>query len=135
VGGFLRGLREGKIYGRECKECSRILVPPRVFCEECFRPTDRWVQVADTGKVVTYSVSYVDTDATRLEEPVIVAVVELDGPSRNMGFMHRLGEVDPEHVSIGMKVQAVWKDETSREGAITDIVYFRPRREERSEDG
>jgi hypothetical protein len=127
VGRFLEGLRRGKIYGRECEECSRILVPPRVFCEECFRRTDRWVEVADTGRVITYSISHVGTDASRLDTPIVVAVVELDGASKGMGFMHVLGEVDPDEVSIGMRIEAVWKPEDSREGSITDIRYFRPR--------
>jgi uncharacterized OB-fold protein len=29
-------------------------------------------------------------------------------------------------VKIGMRVQAVWKPENEREGAITDILYFKP---------
>jgi uncharacterized OB-fold protein len=41
-----------------------------------------------------------------------------------------LGEVDPDHVKIGMRVKAVWKPEEDREGAITDILYFKPFEEE-----
>jgi uncharacterized OB-fold protein len=42
------------------------------------------------------------------------------------GIMHLLGEVDPQKVKIGMRVQAVWKPPKEREGAITDILYFKP---------
>jgi len=42
--------------------------------------------------------------------------------------MHRLGEVDPKEVKIGMRVQAVWKPAEERVGAITDINYFKPRK-------
>ncbi len=35
-----------------------------------------------------------------------------------------MGEVDPEQVQIGMRVEAVFKEE--REGNIFDIRYFRP---------
>jgi hypothetical protein len=34
--------------------------------------------------------------------------------------------VEPDAVHIGMRVQAVWKPEDEREGAITDILYFKP---------
>jgi probable rRNA maturation factor len=44
------------------------------------------------------------------------------------GILHLLGEVEPKDVEIGMKVEAVWKPAKEREGAITDIRYFRPRR-------
>jgi uncharacterized OB-fold protein len=40
--------------------------------------------------------------------------------------MHLLGEVDPKEIKIGMKVKAVWKETQDREGAITDIRYFKP---------
>jgi len=43
-----------------------------------------------------------------------------------MGMLHLLGEVSPEEVAVGMKVKAVWKPQGERQGAITDIRYFRP---------
>ena len=65
-------------------------------------------------------------DASRRKEPILVAVVEIDGASPLMGILHLLGEVEPEKVRIGMRVQAVWKQDGERTGAITDIRYFRP---------
>ena len=43
-----------------------------------------------------------------------------------MGILHMLGEVEPDDISIGMAVEAVWKPESEREGAITDIKYWKP---------
>jgi len=128
TGRFLRGLKKREIWGRSCDGCGRTLVPPRMYCERCFKPTSAWVRLKDTGKVVTYSVAHVNSDASRRKEPIIVAVVEIDGASPLMGILHILGEVAPERVKIGMPVQAVWKGEGEREGAITDIRYFRPKR-------
>ncbi len=123
---FLNGLKEGKILGVKCNGCGRIMVPPRVYCELCYKPIDEWVELKDTGTVQTFSISYIDPDARPLEKPVIVAVIAIDGASPNMGIMHVLGEVEPEKVYIGMKVKAVWKDPGEREGAITDIKYWKP---------
>jgi uncharacterized OB-fold protein len=125
---FLAGLRDGELWGRKCKGCGRTIIPPRMYCELCFRPTDEWVRLQDTGKVVTYSVSYVNADASRREgeEPILVAVIEIDGASPMMGMLHLLGEVNPEGVSVGMSVKAVWKPKGERQGAITDIKHFRP---------
>jgi hypothetical protein len=128
TGRFLRGLKKGEIWGRACDGCGRTLVPPRMYCERCFKPTSRWVRLADTGRVVTYSIAYVNADASRRKEPIIVAVVEIDGASPLMGILHVLGEVEPGRVRIGMPVRAVWKEEGGRRGAITDIQYFRPKR-------
>ena len=126
MGRFLAELKEGRIIARRCRRCGRVLVPPRMFCELCFRPTDEWVYVADTGTVLTYSVSYLGPAAERLKEPIIIAVIQLDGASPGVGILHKLGEVKPEEVRIGMRVKAVWKPPEEREGAITDILYFKP---------
>ncbi len=126
IGKFLSGLKAGKILGVRCEKCGRILTPPRIFCEECFRPIDEWLELKDTGKVNTFSLCYVTWDVKRIKEPQIPAVIEIDGASPGIGFMHLLGEVKPKDVKIGMKVKAVWKETEKREGAITDILYFRP---------
>jgi uncharacterized OB-fold protein len=124
---FLDGLKEGKLWARKCSKCGRIMIPPRMYCEEDFRPTDEWVRVKDTGTVNTFSISYVNNDASRRKEPIIVAVIELDGASPQMGILHLMGEVKPQDVRVGTKVEAVWKPEGERTGSITDIAYFRPR--------
>jgi uncharacterized OB-fold protein len=123
---FLNELKEGRIFARKCNSCNRILVPPRMYCEQCYKPTDEWVQIKDTGTVNTFSISHVGTDARRLKTPILVAVVDLDGASPGMGILHKLGDVTPSNIKIGMKVKAVWKGPGKREGAITDIEYFKP---------
>ena len=127
VGRYLDGLKEGVILGRECRKCRRILVPPRMFCEECFRPTDAWRRVSDTGRVNTFSICHVLWNMEPADPPELPAVIEIDGASPGMGFLHKLGEVRPDDVSIGMEVEAVWRPAGEREGSILDIRYFRPR--------
>jgi len=123
---FLEELKNGRILASVCKKCNRIVVPPRVFCEMCFKPIDGYTYVRDTGKVNTYSISYIVADASRVKEPITVAVIELDGASPSIGILHVLGEVKLEDVKFGMRVKAVWKPPEQREGAITDMKYFKP---------
>jgi hypothetical protein len=128
ISAFLDGLKAGKIVGRTCVKCDRALVPPRMFCERCFRPTDEWVELPGTGIIETFSISYIDTDANRIEEPIFVGTVALDGAPPHCGFMHYFGDVSPDEIHIGMPVEPVWKPETERTGSILDIRYFRPRK-------
>jgi uncharacterized OB-fold protein len=128
---FLQELKNGKIVGRKCNKCRRVIVPPRMFCEHCYGPSDEWVYLPDTGKVETFSISYLDADARRIKEPILVGVVSIDGASPMHGFMHYFGGMKPEELHIGMKVKAVWKPESEREGAITDIIYFEPAKKKR----
>jgi uncharacterized OB-fold protein len=129
IGRYLAEMKNGKIIARICHKCHRVMIPPRMFCELCFRPTDEWAYVRDTGTVNTFSIVHVNWDASRRgpkEAPLIPAVIEIDGASTGMGIMHMLGEVNPKEIKVGMKVRAVWKKAEERTGAITDIMYFKP---------
>ncbi len=129
IGRYLSELKNGKIIAKNCHKCNRTMIPPRMFCELCFRPSDEWVFVKDTGVINTFSVCHVNWDASRVkpgEKPHLPAVIEIDGASEGMGIMHLLGEVDPADIKIGMKVKAVWKPKKDRTGSITDIKYFKP---------
>lgn len=124
-GRYFAELKRGRIIGTKCHKCRRVLLPARVFCEWCFRTVDEWVYLKDTGSINTFSIAYTGSMAERLKEPLIPALVEIDG-SGGVAIMHLIDEVDPWKVKIGMKVKAVWKPEGEREGAITDIKYWKP---------
>jgi hypothetical protein len=87
---------------------------------------DEYVPLQDTGTVNTFSICYVTWDVKRIQEPLIPAVIEIDGAAPLHGIMHLLGEIDPKAVHIGMRVKAVWKPPEQRQGAVTDILYFKP---------
>lgn len=128
---YLEGFRKGKILGRHCRHCDRILLPPREFCELCWKPASEYLELADTGEVNTFCVSYVDWKAGRLdiaggERPFTPAVIQIDGAGKDNAILHHLNEVDPWDIHIGMKVKAVWKPVEQREGSVADILYFKP---------
>ena len=130
IGRFLEELKAGRLVGRRCHKCRRVMIPPRMFCEMCFRPSDEWVTLQNTGRVKTFSLCYVTWDMKRLKDPQIPAVIDIDGASPGMGIMHMLGAIEPDDVKIDMQVEAVWKPAAERQGAITDILYFKPRQKE-----
>src|SRR5262249_14509451 len=54
IGAFLDGLRDGRVLATTCASCERTLVPPRAFCERCFRATDGWTALDAVGTVETF---------------------------------------------------------------------------------
>ncbi len=120
---FFRAIKdEGHILGSRCEKCGITYVPGRAFCERCLAELDEWVDVGTRGEVFACTLLYENLDGTPKQEPEIVALVRLgDG-----GLVHRLGEVAPEDVAIGMIVEAVFKPKAQREGSILDITHFRP---------
>ncbi len=129
IGRYLAELKNGRLIARRCNRCQRNLIPPRMFCERCFRTTDDWVFVQDTGKVNTFSLCYVSWDVQRLKVPEIPAVIEIDGAFPGAGILHKLGNVKPKDVRVGLRVRAVWRPAAERTGSITDIKYFEPMKE------
>jgi len=120
---FFRGLKDdGQILGARCPQCDLLYVPARQFCERCLSELVDWSDVGLTGHVVTFTFLFRDYDGNARAEPETVAFVGLgDG-----GLVHRLREVEPEDVFIGMPVVAVLKPADQRTGSILDIAYFRP---------
>ena len=128
IGRYLAELKNGVIMGKRCNQCDRILVPPRLFCETCWRPTGPWTPVADTGTILTFVVSHVNWDASRVEPGLryhTPAVIELDGAGKDQGILHLVDEIEPDELKIGQRVKAVWLPPEERTGAITDIKYFK----------
>ena len=122
-GRFFNELKENKkIMGTRCRQCGRVLVPPRIFCEECFVENMEWVEVEPKGTLTTFGESYFSTDGKRLKEPWMLGIVKLNGSDG--GLIHFIGEARPEDMKIGMPMEIVFNDK--REGNIMDILYFRP---------
>jgi uncharacterized OB-fold protein len=123
---FFRTIKEeGRILGTHCQNCDRTYVPAASFCERCLGELDEWVDVGTIGIVHTFTLLYENYDGSPRENPEIIAMIKLgDG-----GLIQRLGEVDLQDVSIGMKVAAVFKPPAERQGSILDILYFCPFKE------
>jgi len=120
---FLIEIRDNKrIMGTRCPRCNRVYVPARSICGDCIGKLFEWVHVSNKGTLLTYAIDYQKSVVQPVEPPIIYGTIQLDGA--DTGFVHMLGEVDPEQLRIGMRVQAVFKDE--RSGGILDIRYFRP---------
>jgi uncharacterized OB-fold protein len=87
---------------------------------------NKYVKLPDTGVINTFSFAYINTDASRRDDPELPIVVDIDGTSISpSGFLHLLDEnTDLDKIKVGAKVKAVWKDPEERIGDITDIKYF-----------
>ena len=122
---FLIELRDNKkIMGTRCPTCNLVYVPARSACRDCFGELSEWVEVSQKGTLLTYTVAYQSNPIQPVSTPIVYGIVQLDGA--DTGFVHMLGEVDPEKLKVGTKVKAVFKPKKERQGSILDIKYFKP---------
>jgi hypothetical protein len=77
-----------------------------------------WVEAAGLGEVYTYSVHYIGpSKAYKGDPPHVVALIDLDEGVRMMSNLVRdeapdYPSIDPDDVSIGMRVRVVFHDVT-----------------------
>jgi uncharacterized protein len=124
LSGFLRGLGEHRIEAGRCPSCSGVYVPPRARCPQCrVGPLDR-LELSDRGSIATYTVVHLPFPGLTMDLPFVCAWVRLDGA--DVAFAHLLGEVRPEEVTVGQRVEAVWVAEHELAPTWESIRYFRP---------
>ncbi|TAJ45378.1 Zn-ribbon domain-containing OB-fold protein [Methanofollis fontis] len=106
--------------GTHCETCGRYFFPPRNLCPTC-RREGRIVDYTfkGTGKIVTYSVIRSASDQFAALTPYVLAIVELDEGAR---MTAQVVVEDPEEVSIGMPVKAVFR-RLGAEGE-SGVIYY-----------
>jgi len=122
VGGFLTGLRDGRVLGSRTA-AGRVLVPPLEYDPDTGDAVDEvLIEVGQVGTVRHWA--WVDAPLRKhpLDRPFAWALVQLDGA--DTALLHALDAGSADSVSTGMRVQIRWKDE--RQGHITDIACFEP---------
>ena len=121
---FFLGLRDaGKIFAANCASCDLTYMPPRMYCEVCMSPLEKWTEVTGPATVEGVTVSHVDEHGGRLAKPQVWAI--LRWPGIRGGLVHRLA-ASPSKARPGLKVRPVFKPRKERVGNITDILEFAP---------
>ena len=121
---FLTTIRdEKKIMGIKCNKCNKVFVPPRQTCDVCMEDIrDNWVDVQNTGEVTNFTVVRYDDKHLPKKAPYVLAMIKLDGADTPL--VHVVEGIDLDKAKIGMKVQAVFAEETT--STILDIDHFAP---------
>jgi uncharacterized OB-fold protein len=122
---FFKHIMENDTFlATKCSKCNKVLFPPRMYCEDCFEeiPESNWIEVPAAGTVKLYTVATLDAHGEKLEEPKVVAFIDIDKTDSSL-----LGIISTNDFSkdfYGVKVKAVFKSKGSREGTLKDILYW-----------
>lgn len=124
---FFAALRDRRMLGAACTSCERVAVPPKSFCEYCFVPVDRLVEVEQEGTIEAVTVVAFAV-AGAPPPPYCVAYVRLGGATSSVAnYVHGVdlgsGEELPVAAGIGSRVSVVFGDQP--EGRVTDF-WFEP---------
>jgi uncharacterized OB-fold protein len=127
---FFEALTAQRILGCECGTCGRVSVPPKSFCEFCFVPVTKLLDVGENGVIEAVTIVTAPF-AGSPPVPYAVAYVRLDGATSSIANYIRGVDLPaevfelPEEVRVGAPVHVVFTDTPTESGRVTDF-WFEP---------
>ena len=124
---FREAKENKKLVANRCVQCKEVLWPPLEVCGRCkVEAGEDWVELSQTGTVMQYTLLvYPMWDphyGAKLANPHPNAMILLDD---GVYIRHFLEETDEEKLKVGMRVEAVWKEDHERGEGTADVRYFR----------
>ncbi len=90
----------------KCVKCGKVYFPPRLVCPKCRNRKFRTVNLAEEGKLLTYTVIRVASDKFSKETPFVVGIVEI---GEGVRLTTQMTDVDIDKLKIGQKVKIVFR--------------------------
>ena len=101
---FWNELRSEKFTTNQCKNCGKIMFPPRMICTSCWSEQLRWVDLKGDGQLYAFTRMWVVPKPFVKDVPYVVGLVDLVEGIRLLSRIRgRYEDLD-----IGMKVRIVY---------------------------
>jgi len=99
---FFRNLKEGRLTTTKCKECGKLMWPPRIVCPECLSENLEWVDLGVEGELYAFTEIRLGAPLGFVEDvPFCVGIVRIGG----LLISSRIDDVSYEDLKIGDKVR------------------------------
>ncbi len=95
---FFERLKSKEFSTVRCKECGKILLPPKPFCDMCYGSNLEWVQLPSRGSLYAFTQQ---GKAFRFSTPDVIGIVEFDNKCRILTRINGRYE----DLKIGMQVE------------------------------
>ncbi len=108
-----------RLEAAKCKGCSHISFPPREVCPECGKREFEKKVLADSGKLLTYTIIRVAPEGFEDQAPYAVGIAELDDGAR---LTAQVVDCDFAKLKVGLRVRIEFR-KVSQEGEKGVIHY------------
>ena len=99
---FFRKLKEGRLTTTKCKECGKLLWPPRIVCPECLSDQLEWVDLGTEGELYAFTEVRLGAPLGFVQDvPFCVGIVKIGG----LLISTRIDDAKYEELKIGDRVQ------------------------------
>jgi uncharacterized OB-fold protein len=90
-----------RLEANKCNGCGKIFFPPRLICSVCQSKDLEKTKLAETGKVITYTIIRVPPHQFVDQAPYAVGIIELDDGVKIMG---QIVDCNFEDIKLGLRV-------------------------------
>lgn len=98
---FFKSLKEGHLTTTKCKECGKVLWPPRIMCSECLSESLEWVNLGVEGELYAFTEIRLGAPLGFVEDvPFCVGIVKIG----SLLISARIDDAKYEDLKIGDKV-------------------------------
>ena len=125
-----------ELWAVKCPSCKRVLFPPEIVCGMCkiriSDTEDNWVRLGNEGTLVNY---YKVTGNREIDPSTgwhpkgqtfnPIGFIRPDGGNEWTILAHILEETDTSKLYPGLRVGAIWKPKSERQGLMSDIKFWR----------
>jgi len=99
---FFKNLKERHLTTTKCKECGKLLWPPRIVCPECLSESLEWVDLGVDGELYAFTEIRLGAPLGFVEDvPFCVGIVKIGG----LLISARIDDAKYEDLKIGDKVR------------------------------
>ncbi len=99
---FFKNLKNGHLTTTKCKECSKLLWPPRIVCPNCMSDNLEWVDLGVEGELYAFTVMRAGAPlGFERDLPFCIGMVKIKG----LLLSARIDETKYEDLAIGDKVE------------------------------
>ena len=117
---YWEGCKRHEVLIQRCRDCGEVQFPHRTVCSHCFSTAVESLKASGKGTVYSFTTVYrAPIEGFESDLPYTIVIVDMDEGTR---MMSRIVECEPEHVSIGMKIEVVFDDVT----ADVSLPMFKP---------
>ena len=98
---FFQNLKKGHLTTTKCKECEKLLWPPRIICPECLSESLEWIDLGEEGELYAFTEVRLGAPLGFVEDaPFCIGIVSING----LLISSRIDGAKYEELKIGDKV-------------------------------
>ncbi len=120
---FYKFISERKLTAARCRQCGKLLVPPRPMCTDCYSKDLEWTQLKGEGKLLTYTVIHVSPKEFESMIPYVVGIVKLTEGPQLPGMIR---DIEPDKIRVGLKLRVDFDTALPSEWPQWPRYYFKP---------